>query len=323
MIRYFQRGVFIMIKVEELKQSFQLVDISSETNLDDDDRTDLIENYGLTNEVLDYADDVNERARLEFDESNQIWLVVYYVQNEIKSSPSESTRPIALVLKDNKLFLFTNKYTHYVHDYVKSADGHFKNDIEDRIWALIFYAFDRISDDYSDTINDINLQRNKIQDHIERRKTSYEQIINLANLQDMMIYISTAINNDYSVARQIDAIANSKAETVNLTNKTKERLHDSVVEIEQLKDESDLASDIIDRVSNTSNNILNNQMNNTMKVLTIYTIVLSVPTIISGFYGMNMKLPVADKQWSWIFSIIVTIGMIIFVLWDLHRRNSL
>ncbi|AKP66581.1 magnesium transporter CorA family protein [Companilactobacillus ginsenosidimutans] len=312
-----------MIKTEQLQQNFKLVDIASKTNLNDDDRTNLIENFELTNEVLDYADDVNERARLEFDEDNQIWLVVYYVQNEIKSSPSESTRPIALVIKDDNLFLFTNKYTHYVYDYIKNADTHYGTNIKDRIWTLIFYAFDSISDDFSDTINEINVKRNKIQEHIEKRKTSYKQIISLSNLQDMMIYASTAINSDYSVARQIDTIANSKVETVNLTARTKERLHDSVVEIEQLKDEADLASDIIDRVANTSNNILNNQMNNTMKVLTIYTIVLSVPTIISGFYGMNMKLPVADKQWSWIFSIVITIAMIIFVLWDLHRRNSL
>lgn len=312
-----------MITTENIKQDYQLVDINSKENLDDDDRTVLIEQFELTNEVLDYADDENERARLEFDENNQIWLVVYYVQNEIKESASASTRPVALVIKDDKLFLFTNKYTHYVHDYLISADKRINNDIEDRVWALIFKVFDQISDDFGDTINDINLKRNKIQAYIEGRKTSYKQIISLAELQDTIIYISTAINSDYSVARQIDIIASSKAETVMLTDETMDRLHDSVIEIEQLKDESDLAANIIERVANTNNNILNNQMNGTMKILTIYTIVLSIPTIISGFYGMNMSLPVADKHWSWVFSLIVTIIMIIFVLWDLHRRNSL
>lgn len=312
-----------MIKIEQLKQNLSLIDIQSDTSLQTKDRTQLIEHYDLTNEFLDYADDENERARLEFDEDHQIWLVVYYVQNEIKSAVSKSTRPIAIILKDDQLFLFTNKYTHYVKDYLMNANSHFQGEIEDRLWALIFYAFDRISDDYSDTINDINNHRNRIQNHIEKRRTSYKQIISLANLQDTMIYISTAINNDYSVVKQIDIIANSKAETVDLMDKTKERLHDSVIEIAQLKDESDLSSDIIDRVSNTSNNILDNQMNNTMKILTIYTIVLSVPTIISGFYGMNMSLPIADKKWSWVFSIVITIALIIFVLWDLHRRNSL
>lgn len=312
-----------MITTENIKQDYQLVDINSKENLDDDDRTVLIEQFGLTNEVLDYADDENERARLEFDENNQIWLIVYYVQNEIKESASASTRPVALVIKDDKLFLFTNKYTHYVHDYLISADKRINNDIEDRVWALIFKVFDQISDDFGDTINDINLKRNKIQAYIEGRKTSYKQIISLAELQDTIIYISTAINSDYSVARQIDIIASSKAETVMLTDETMDRLHDSVIEIEQLKDESDLAANIIERVANTNNNILNNQMNGTMKILTIYTIVLSIPTIISGFYGMNMSLPVADKHWSWVFSLIVTIIMIIFVLWDLHRRNSL
>jgi len=60
-----------------------------------------------------------------------------------------------------------------------------------------------------------------------------------------------------------------------------------------------------------------------MKVLTIYTIVLSIPTIVSGFYGMNMKLPVADQEWSWVLSLIITLVIILIILWDLHRRDSL
>jgi Mg2+ and Co2+ transporters len=110
---------------------------------------------------------------------------------------------------------------------------------------------------------------------------------------------------------------------LHLSKVTREHLHDSLVEIEQIKNQADLSSDIIDRISNTYNNILNNRTNTTMKVLTIYTIVLSIPTIVSGFYGMNMKLPVADKGWSWVFSLIITVVIILVILWDLHRRDSL
>ena len=45
-----------------------------------------------------------------------------------------------------------------------------------------------------------------------------------------------------------------------------------------------------------------------MKVLTVYSIVLTVPTIVSGFYGENVKwLPLADTQNSWWISIVITL----------------
>lgn len=118
-------------------------------------------------------------------------------------------------------------------------------------------------------------------------------------------------------------VSSGNSQVIHLNKVSKEHLHDSLVEIEQIKNQVDLSSDIIDRISNTYNNILNNRTNTTMKILTVYTIILSIPTIVSGFYGMNMKLPIADQKWSWVFSLIITVAIILIILWDLHRRNSL
>lgn len=315
-----------MITIEKLHQNISLVDIHSKFNLNDDDRDKLIEEYQLTNEILDYADDTNERARLEYDDQTDSYLVVFYVQNEKSrsSETSNATLPVSFAIKDNNLFLFTNNQTHYVKDYVTKSDQKFTDNINmDRIWSIIFNTFDQISGDYNDRINEINLKRNKIQEKIKHRKSRNSQIFELASLEDLITYISTAINGNFNVIRQIEISSSGRIETLNLTKRSREHLHDSIVEIEQIREQANLTSDIIDRISNTYNNILNNQTNTTMKILTIYTIVLSIPTIVSGFYGMNMPLPVSDKKWSWIFSLIVTIFIIIFILWDLHRRDSL
>ncbi|MFR8085908.1 MAG: CorA family divalent cation transporter, partial [Leuconostoc gelidum] len=52
----------------------------------------------------------------------------------------------------------------------------------------------------------------------------------------------------------------------------------------------------------------NRDLNWTMKVLTVYSIVLTVPTIVSGFYGENVKwLPFAASQDGWWISIVITL----------------
>ncbi|WP_125588883.1 magnesium transporter CorA family protein [Companilactobacillus jidongensis] len=314
-----------MINSQKLNQDLTLIDIHSKENLSDQDRTELIEKYEITNEILDYADDTNERARLELDEHTNTFLIVFNVQREtvIDDNLSDITLPVSFAIKDDQLFLFTNNDTHYLVDYITKADNHFTGDLDDRIWEIIFNTFDQVTSDYNDRMSEINQDRNKIQEHIKHSRSSKNQILELAGLEDLITYISTAINGNFNVVKQIEIISSGKIQNISLSKKSKEHLHDSIVEIEQIRDQASLSSDIIDRVSNTYNNILNNQTNTTMKVLTVYTIVLSIPTIVSGFYGMNMKLPVADKWWSWFFSLIVTAIMILLILWDLHRRDSL
>ncbi|MFC6323273.1 magnesium transporter CorA family protein [Companilactobacillus baiquanensis] len=312
-----------MITQEKLNNDISLIDVHSVKDLNDEDRSNLIENYQITNEILDYADDTNERARLEYDEPNNVFLIVYNAQNEQNNldEASEITLPISFAVKGNNIFLFTNNQTHYVKDYIIKADKNLNNSSDDRIWSLIFNVFDQMSNDYNDKINEINHDRNRIQEHIKRKRSSNAQIFELSNLQDLITYISTSINGNFNVVKQMEIISNGKIHDISLTKDSHEHLHDSIIEIEQIREQASLTADIIDRVANTYNNILNNQTNTTMKILTIYTIVLSIPTIVSGFYGMNMPLPVSDKKWSWVFSIILTIFMIGLILWDLNRRD--
>lgn len=314
-----------MINELVLNSKIQLIDIHSEDNLSDDDRSILIEKYNLNNEILDYADDDNERARFEYDELTNTFLIVYNVQNENEQTADLSQRvlPISFAIKEQQLFLFTNDATHYIKDYLVNAKYRLSEGTQKEIWEFIFNTLDQISSDYSDKISETDGQRNHIQALIKKHHSSENQILELADLEDLTTYLSTAINGNLTVIKQLQMTATGNSQSLSFSQTTREHLHDSLVEIEQIKNEVDLSADIIDRISNTYNNILNNRTNTTMKVLTIYTIVLSIPTIVSGFYGMNMKLPIADQGWSWIFSLIITVVIILVILWDLHRRDSL
>jgi magnesium transporter len=44
--------------------------------------------------------------------------------------------------------------------------------------------------------------------------------------------------------------------------------------------------------------IMTNNLNRVIKLLTALTIILTIPTIVSSLYGMNVKLPLADNPWA-------------------------
>ena len=53
--------------------------------------------------------------------------------------------------------------------------------------------------------------------------------------------------------------------------------------------------------------IMSNNLNRVIKILTALTIVLTVPTIVASFYGMNVRLPLADSPDAFLVVLGVTI----------------
>ena len=98
-------------------------------------------------------------------------------------------------------------------------------------------------------------------------------------------------------------------------------LDDVIVEAQQGLEMAQMTSDVSERVSNAYSKVLDSDLNQTMKYLTIYSIVLSIPTIVGGFYGENVKLPLANWDYSWLITIGITIVlMVACVIFLINRR---
>jgi len=65
-----------------------------------------------------------------------------------------------------------------------------------------------------------------------------------------------------------------------------------------------------------------------MKILAVVSVFLMPPTLIAGFYGMNVRLPIiaADEPnanfWNWVIILAVMIFSCLLV-WYLFRRKKL
>ena len=68
--------------------------------------------------------------------------------------------------------------------------------------------------------------------------------------------------------------------------------------------------------------IINNNQNNVMQLLTVVTLILSIPTMISGYFGMNVEgLPFStDPNGFWIILFITAI--ICLILSILLSKNQ-
>lgn len=156
---------------------------------------------------------------------------------------------------------------------------------------------------YVEQITEINRKRRVIQSQFGHQKRTTKQMNDLLRLQTQMIYIQNSLANNHVMLDTFKLDFEDR-----LSNFEIEHIDDVRVEISQAEHMADLAVAVIASVVDAYGNLSSRDLDWTMKLLTVYSIVLTVPTIVSGFYGENVNwLPFADMQNSWWISILITL----------------
>lgn len=89
------------------------------------------------------------------------------------------------------------------------------------------------------------------------------------------------------------------------------------IEVNQLVQNIEMYQQIINSIVDVSESLFSNRLNKIMQTLTSITLVLSVPTFITSFYGMNINLPFQDHPQAllivFMISFFLTLGVVIYL----------
>ena len=106
----------------------------------------------------------------------------------------------------------------------------------------------------------------------------------------------------------------------------RELLDDVIVEIRQAIEMTSIYRDDIKGTRELFSSILDNRLNNAMKYLTSITLLMAVPTVISGLYGMNVQsdgMPFANTTAGFAIVLGLTLALCVFAAWVLHKKHML
>ena len=299
-----------MIKVHELSDDFRWVAVNNYT---ENDYHQLVSDEHVTDERLGYATDQHERGRLEYDAKSAITTIIFDVVTE-DVEEGTYTAQVSFMLIDHTLLTFTTDNTIFVEDMLA--------DEIDADWEDVLHPYDHIfnvlyklSRQYFSAINKINKQRQDIQMTM-KKQIQRSVIIQLMDLETTLVYFLTSLKSNNDMLQSLKRFVPVKFSAAQL-----ERLDDIIVEAQQGLEMANIASDIIGRVSNAYSNILDNSLNNTMWVLTIFSIVLTMPNIVFGFFGQNVDLPFMKNPFGWEITVFIAVALCALTIW-LLRRNS-
>jgi magnesium transporter len=86
-------------------------------------------------------------------------------------------------------------------------------------------------------------------------------------------------------------------------------LEDVITENQQAMGMIDISNNILSSMMDAFASIISNNMNVVMKFLASMTIIMSIPTIVTSYFGMNVAIPGGNDPFAYLWIIVLFIVM--------------
>ncbi|XIP33472.1 magnesium transporter CorA family protein (plasmid) [Enterococcus faecium] len=225
-----------------------------------------------------------------------------------------TTSVVFLVFK-NKLIIFTKQKLKFIPELLSNMVlrdvNHFVEEVLLKIMQKDFYMM----------LNDLRGVKEKIDDLDSEISTSGSlkpTFGDLLTLQKYMIALSTTYKANH---KALDFIKKNFTTIDDIDFSTK-KIIDVLYDTSDTMDRIILSySQYLDKLENMINNMISYQLNMIMKTLTEISIVLTIPAIIFGFWGINVHVPFEKSSYG-VLAVLIISAILSLICWLLMRRKT-
>ncbi len=270
----------------------------------------VIDELSIPEDFVRSALDDEEGPRLDLDDDTGYRLIVFDIpvtqsQTEDSDAPY-TTMPLSIIQKGNLTVSVclndSSKFNDIKHGTLRS------NVLLDspKILYQFLLAFHSLYEIY---LRAIDKASTNIESKLLRNSNTDNILVEFMKLKNALIYFASSLRQNILVVDKL------LAQRTNLTEDDIETLENIQVEIKQAFATCTLQRELMNETMDTYANIVNNRLAERMRFLTIVTIILAIPTLIAGIYGMNLdNLPLARMGGFWSFIVICAIIVVVCVL---------
>ena len=259
--------------------------------------------------------DFEEKARIEVEEEDNTILFVVDVPIIERHEENEiySTMPLGMIVVRDDFFITVSlRKNRIIEDFEKRKIKNFQTFKKSRFIFQILYLN---SSYYLNHLKQIN-KETEIAEYILKNSMRNKELLKLLNLEKSLVYFTTSLKSNELVMEKT-----MRGKIIKLYEDDEDILEDAITENKQAIEMAKIYTDILNGTMDAYASIISNNLNGVMKTLTAITIVLAVPTMISSFWGMNVKLPFENNPFGFLIMIILATVTTLLVTWWLKKRD--
>ncbi|MEC9488637.1 MAG: magnesium transporter CorA family protein [Halanaerobium sp.] len=273
----------------------------------------VIDATGIEREFLLHSLDPEERPRID-QEENQTLIIIDIPTDIPDEYPEYTTLPLGIILMDKLIITVSKKQTKILDDF---KDNRVKNHFTSKRTRFLFQIFYQVARAYLNYLRKVNKKSEEIEQRLHLSLKN-EELYALLNLEKSLVYFTTSIKANEAVMEKI-----MKYEPLEFYEEDEEIMEDAIIENKQAMEMASIYSNILSGMMDAFASVISNNLNIVMKLLAAITIILSIPTMIASFYGMNVLLPMQENPHAFIFIMGFSLIVAVLVALILNRKNML
>ncbi|NLZ81857.1 MAG: magnesium transporter CorA family protein [Clostridiales bacterium] len=264
---------------------------------------EIADTYKIDIEHLKASLDEEERSRVEVEKDYTLILVDIPTIEERNGKDWYVTIPLGIIISETNIFTICLEDTPILKAFADGRIRDFHTSKKTRFILQVLYKNASMFLNYLRVID-------KHSEIIERKlhaSTKNKEVIELLELSKSLVYFNTSLRSNEVVFEKL-----LKNDKIKQYPEDEELLEDVIIENKQAIEMAGIYSGILSGTMDAFASVISNNLNIVMKYLAVVTIVLSIPNMISGFYGMNVNsdgVPFASSPYG--FWIVILIAIII------------
>lgn len=238
--------------------------------------------------------DVDERSRYESDEGKDLIVLRTPVENE-GISDSEAlyiTIPIGIIRTPDYIVTISAYHNPVIEFFMNTPPKNFDPAVQEN---FILALFERNVFKYSEFLRQINNKRYAFEKALYNSLRN-EDLFKLLNIQKSLVYFVASLRSNDLLLLKIQ-----RTNFLKLNEDDSYTLRDIVIDNQQALEMSEMYSNILNGTMDAFASIISNNLNEVMKRLTSVTILLTAPTLIASFFGMNVRIPGEEHPYAFVF----------------------
>lgn len=276
----------------------------------------VVDELGIDEDLITKVLDEEELPRIE--KTDEATLIVvdcpYWDDKSVKNS--YTTYPLGIIVC-NDLHVVTVSLKEF--ELLKAFEkGKVKTFYTYKKTRFLIQILLKTASSYLKVLNIVNKEID-VKEQILYKSTDNKHLVELLNIEKTLVYFITSLKANDLVLEKL-----SKGNILSMYEEDVDILEDTIIENKQGIEMCSIYKEILSTVTDTYATIVSNNLNVAMKFLAGITIVLSVPTMISSFMGMNVNLGIfATNEYSFFIVCLVSLLVALLIAWILKRKNML
>ena len=276
MVKYYRTDDKKIYEVSELTQGIW-IDMVNPTVSEGEE---VAEKLNIDIQDLLAALDEEESSRVELEDGYTLILIDIPTTEIRHDKEAYTTIPPGIILTSDTIITVCTEETSILQAFV---NGRVKEFSTKKKLRFVYQILFRVASSYQTSLRVIDKKRTEIEERIDD-DTEDIDLIDLHALESTLVYFATSLRANAVVMDRL-----TRYKRLEQYPDDKDLLDDVIVENQQAIEMTSIYRDIVNGTRELMSSVIDNRLNNVMKTLTIVTLVMGIPTLISGIYGMNVN----------------------------------